>query len=86
MYITHTIHTHLMFPRLAPDKPTGIPFCLLAKHTPLFLSSVDRDPCQLSPSETLHGCGGLAHGSVPIPPAGCRVPVDGWRGLSGVDL
>ncbi|KAI8954255.1 hypothetical protein F4801DRAFT_19000 [Xylaria longipes] len=49
----------------APDMPTRIPFCLLAKPTPLFLSSVDRVPCQLSPSETLHGCGGLAHGSGP---------------------
>ncbi|KAI0446841.1 hypothetical protein F4803DRAFT_502721 [Xylaria telfairii] len=72
-----------MFPRLAPDKPTGIPFCLVAKPTPLFLSSVDRVPCQLSPSETLHGRWWVRSWvRSPFHPLAVEVPVDGWRGLS----
>ncbi|KAI3320083.1 hypothetical protein HD806DRAFT_246495 [Xylariaceae sp. AK1471] len=68
------------------DRGTICLLAKLAKRAPLFLASVDQVPCQLSPSETLHGCGGFSLGSVPIPPAGRRVPIDGWRGLSGVDL
>jgi hypothetical protein len=80
LHYPHAPLPHLMFPRFAPDMPTGVPFCLLAKLAPLFLASVDQVPCQLSPSETWHGYGGYLSWVGAIPPAGDGV------GLPGVDL
>ncbi|KAI1277098.1 hypothetical protein F5Y07DRAFT_112919 [Xylaria sp. FL0933] len=66
-----------------PRHTTGIPFCPLAKPTP----PLSTGPLVSFP-QVRHCMGvvGSGRGSVPIPPAGRRVPIDGRRGLSGIDL
>lgn len=82
-YYPHGPLPHLMFPRLAPDIRQGFHFVLSAKPTP----PLSTGPLVSFPQvrHCMDGVG-FGRGSVPIPPAGRRVPIDGRRGLTGIDL